>query len=215
MIKKGNSIVGHSTNRADSDFYPTPEYVTHALLDKERFDGFNIWEPACGDGAMTKVLKHRLPHSDGYSGSNRLIFSSDIRVDNDVYGCKGIDFLKEYRPEKHGTLTYHPFPYDLAEMTGHIITNPPYKLATEFVLRAKEVANFKIAMFLKLSFLESAKRYNLFKDKNFPLKKVYVFSKRVTLAPKGVKLTNKGLIAYAWYVWDKKYKGEPKLDWIL
>ena len=37
------------------DFFPTPAWATHALIESERFDG-EIWECACGDGAMARVL---------------------------------------------------------------------------------------------------------------------------------------------------------------
>jgi hypothetical protein len=37
------------------DFYPTPRWATHALIDNEKFEGC-IWEPACGDGSMSEVL---------------------------------------------------------------------------------------------------------------------------------------------------------------
>lgn len=40
------------------DFYPTPEWATQVLIDNERFEG-KIWECACGDGAMSEVLKPR------------------------------------------------------------------------------------------------------------------------------------------------------------
>ena len=97
----------------------------------------------------------------------------------------------------------------------NIITNPPYSLANKFVLTAKMWAEKKIAMLLKLSFLESISRYRMFKDKEFPLKKVLVFCKRVQMYPYGTKKPkNSGTIAYAWYIWDKSYKGKPMIDWI-
>ncbi|MEK9595489.1 MAG: hypothetical protein VW057_05970 [Rhodospirillaceae bacterium] len=37
------------------DFYPTPAWATHALIDNETFKG-PIWECACGDGSMAKIL---------------------------------------------------------------------------------------------------------------------------------------------------------------
>ena len=188
MVLKNTSIVGFGKNRAANDFYPTPTYVTEALLERETFSK-GILEPASGDGAISKVLE-----SKGYK-----VLSMDIREDDDVYGIKGCDFLNETN------ITNCP----------NIITNPPYKLATEFVLKAKEIANEKIAMFLKLAFLEGAKRHDLFKDTKFPLQKVYVFCRRVTIAPKGVVPKNSGLIAYAWYVWSKDHKGEATIDWIL
>lgn len=68
-------------------------------------------------------------------------------------------------------------------------------------------------MFLKLSFLESERRKSMFE--NSPLKTVYVFSKRVQLYPEGQpKPKNSGTIAYAWFVWEKGYAGEPMIKWI-
>jgi len=39
------------------DFFPTPAWATHALIDNEKFIG-DIWESACGNGAMSNVLEH-------------------------------------------------------------------------------------------------------------------------------------------------------------
>jgi len=100
-------------------------------------------------------------------------------------------------------------------IVDNIVTNQPYKLALEFVLKAKEQSRHKIAMFLKTVWLESEVRYSMFQDKNFPLKTVYQFSKRVTLYKGGVKMKNSGMVAYAWYVWDKSYSGKPTIEWIL
>ena len=100
-------------------------------------------------------------------------------------------------------------------IADNIVTNPPYKLALDFVVKAKKNGNNKIAMFLKTVWLESEARYEMFQDKEFPLKTVYQFSKRVTLYKGGIKMKNSGMIAYAWYVWDKNYVGEPTIKWIL
>lgn len=98
------------------------------------------------------------------------------------------------------------------EKSDNIITNPPYKYALEFINHAKELADKKIAMLLKLAFLEGQNRYDFFQDEDFPLKSVYVFFKRLNFFP--VK-TGAGMIAFAWYVWDKDYTGKPSIDWIL
>lgn len=100
-------------------------------------------------------------------------------------------------------------------IADNIITNPPYKLSLNFVLKAKMQARNKIAMFFRTVFLESEKRYEMFNDKKFPLKTVYQFSKRVSLYKGGVKLKNSGMIAYAWFVWDKNYVGNTNIEWIL
>ena len=99
----------------------------------------------------------------------------------------------------------------------NIITNPPFSLAYEFILHAKKIANKKIVMLLPLSYLHGKKRFdNIYNDKIFPLSKIYVFTRYPLL---GEKLRedgkyNTGMMVYAWYVWDKEYKGEPIIKWI-
>lgn len=186
-MSRADSIVGSSRANGDrqtEDFYPTPPYATMHLLSRESFMG-NIWECACGDGAISKVLLQ-----NGYT-----VYSSDI-VDRE-YGDGIVNFLEQ------------EIIYD------NIITNPPYKDALEFVLHAKKCAKKKIAMFLKTVFLESEARYEMFNDKTFPLKTVYQFSKRVTLTKDGKKMKNSGMIAYAWYVWDRSHTGKPQIEWVL
>jgi len=113
-----------------------------------------------------------------------------------------------------------------------IITNPPYKYANEFVTKALDNVKdgCKVAMFLKLAFLESQERYYMFM-KN-PPKTVYVFSKRMVCAKNGdfyqrtedgeIKRDSNGnpmmlssAMAYAWFVWEKGYKGDSIIKWIL
>jgi len=189
MINKNLSIVGYGSNRQKNDFYPTPEYATEALLKREKFIG-TIWECACGDGAISKVLERH----------NYDVYSTDLY--DYGYGDAGVDFLEEYVLD-----------------INNIITNPPYKLATKFVLHAQEIANKKIAMLLKLVFLESSSRYKLLfnpdtLETDWKLKTVYVFSKRLKIYNEGVIGRNSGLIAYAWFIWEFDYKEKPYIDWI-
>jgi hypothetical protein len=120
--------------------------------------------------------------------------ATDIRKD-DIYGQGNVDFFAVNRK------------------VDNIITNPPYSLAKEFVEHSLQCANKKTAMLLKLSFLESESRHNLFLKT--PLKTVYAFSKRLTLAKESDTRKHSGMIAFAWFVWDKEYTGKPALDWIL
>jgi len=180
MKQKHLSIVGFSHNRADKDFYPTPPFAVRELLKRETFEG-TVWECASGDGAIAKFFPNCI--------------ASDIRTDEEVFGEKGIDFLKTKRN------------------VDNIITNPPYRYAQKFVEHALRYANKKVAMLLKLVFLEGSGRYRMFKDS--PLKVVYVFCKRLPIYRKDYVGKNSGLIAYAWFVWDKSYKGKPTIEWIL
>ena len=104
---------------------------------------------------------------------------------------------------------------DSFEMQDNIITNPPFNLALEFVIQSKQYARFKIAMFLKTAFLEGAKRYDMFQDQNFPLKTVYQFSKRVNFGIHAGTHKNGGMIPFAWFVWERGYKGKPTIEWIV
>lgn len=109
------------------DFYPTPDWATWALVDNERFQG-RIWEPACGDGTMARVL-----HNTGCP-----VGASDLY--NRGYGEIGIDFLKESRTVEN------------------IVTNPPYNSAEGFVEAGLRQATHKLCLLLRLAFLEGANR---------------------------------------------------------
>lgn len=111
------------------DFYPTPRWATIALLDNEKFEG-NIWECACGDGSMSKVIE-----KSGYN-----VISSDLY--DRGYGESGIDFV--------GT--------DMK--CSNVITNPPFHSAEGFIKTALAVSERKFAFLLRLAFLESANRCN-------------------------------------------------------
>lgn len=180
----GTSIAGRKKNDG-IDYYQTPIWATEKLLEVEKFEG-NILEPCSGNGAISKVLE-----SKGYE-----VISQDIRSDDGVYGNKGVNI----------------FEYECN--VDNIVTNPPFFCAKEVIEKCLELSNYKVAMLLKLSFLEGMKRYDFFQ--NTPLKKVYVFCKRVTMYPYGnEKPKNSGTIAYAWYVWEKGYEGEPTIKWLL
>ena len=100
------------------------------------------------------------------------------------------------------------------DFSRDIITNPPYKYAQSFVEKAIELSmdSTKIAMFLKLTFLEGKARRKLF-DK-YPLKTVYVFSSRVCCGKNGEFKPSENAVAYAWFIWEKGYNGDTVVKWI-
>lgn len=174
--------------RQQHDYYATEPKSIELLLEVEDFSN-NIWECACGEGHLSKVLIER-----EYN-----VRSTDL-IDRG-YGEGGVDFLKQT---------------DVFD--GDIITNPPYKYATEFVYKALELVpeGRKVAMFLKIQFLEGKKRKELFKE--YPPKTVYISSSRLLCAKNGEfeKMRSGGgsAVAYAWFVWVKGYKGDPVIRWI-
>jgi len=180
--KRAQSIVGTNNdgNRPSNDYYPTPKIGTLGLLKVETFDG-DIWEPACGDGSMSRVIE-----SFGYR-----VISTDIEPRG--YGAQG-DFF------------FSPL------LAPNIITNPPFRLAREFADRALSLGCDKLALLCKLAFLEGQSRGEWFPGT--PLKSVYVFSKRLTMTRNGEPQTGGGMIAFAWYVWERDYSGKPAIGWI-
>ena len=171
--------------REINDYYATEPKALELLLREEQFSK-KVWECACGEGHLSKVL---IAH--GHE-----VFSTDL-IDRG-YGLGGVDFLT------------WDIPYD-----GDIITNPPYRFALEFVKKglALVTEGHKVAMFLKLQFLEGKARRTLFDET--PPRKVYVSSSRLHCAMNGDfdKYSNSA-VAYAWFVWEKGYKGEPVIKWI-
>lgn len=170
--------------RAENDFYATEPKAVELLMGLEGFAPL-IWEPACGAGHISSVLKKH-----GHD-----VRESDIvdRMGNEV-----LDFMGG---------GVGPETWD-----GDIVTNPPYAIAAEFVERALEVVRpgAKVAMFLKLTFLESSKRRRLFEL--HPPRRVWVSRSRLRCWPNGVP-SNNALIAYAWFVWLKGWQGAPEIGW--
>lgn len=93
------------------------------------------------------------------------------------------------------------------------MTNPPYSHAAEFAERALERVGdgAKVAMFLKLTFLESEGRREFFRK--WPPRRVWVSRKRLSCWKNGIPKSANTLIAYAWFVWEKGWRGTPELHW--
>jgi hypothetical protein len=119
------------------DFFPTPRWATCALADNEKFVG-DIWECACGDGAMSHALAMNGNHVE----------SSDLYQRG--FGESGIDFL------------------DANRRASNIVTNPPYNSAEGFVAAGLRKADRKFALLLRLAFLEGANRANTIFARNPP-----------------------------------------------
>lgn len=103
---------------------------------------------------------------------------------------------------------------DNLEWDGNIVTNPPYKYAQEFVEKALSIIpeGKKVCMFLKLQFLEGKARRALFRAT--PPIRVWVSSSRLQCAMNGdFDSIGGSAAAYAWFVWEKGYKGETIVKW--
>lgn len=176
--------------RSMNDFYATPPCAVRHLLEVEKFNKW-IWEPACGMLHISNILKE-----NGYNVS-----TTDIVKMVDDPNIEIKDFLK---------CTGHWY--------GDIITNPPFKYAKEFILKALELVEecSKVAMFLKIQFLEGKIRYKELFSK-YPPKTIYVAVNRYGCSKTGEFDENENCgsaICYCWYIWQKGFKGDPTLKWI-
>lgn len=176
-----------SGQREEHDYYATEPKATEVLLEHEQFAP-TVWESACGEGHISEVLK-----AAGYD-----VISTDL-----IYRGYGepepLDFLTE----------------TIDGFDGDIITNPPYRYAQEFVETAMKTVRFghKVAMILRLQFLEGKSRKEMFRK--YPPKTIYVFSSRVKCAKNGnFDEMGSSAQAYAWFVWVKGFQGKPEIEWM-
>jgi hypothetical protein len=160
-----------------ADLYETPPCAVRALLAVEPIP-LTVWEPACGPGAIVSILRD----------TGRAVIATDL---ND-WGCpdskSGIDFLME-RDEPAGVPA--------------IVTNPPFKLAEEFVEHAIKLVP-EVYMLMHLAFLEGMR----WRTKGFAdhLARVWVFAPRLPFMHRhgydGPKNSNSGM-PFAWFVFHR------------
>lgn len=171
--------------RQAEDYYATEPLAAELLLGVVP-ELNNIWECACGEGHLAKV----------FDKVGKLGKATDL-IDRGYGNVE--DFLLNSEP-------YHD---------GDIVTNPPYKYAQQFVEHALGLVDTGryVCMFLKVLFLESKSRKELFTK--YPPKIIYVSSSRLNCAKNGdFKNYTSSAIAYAWFVWLKGYTDETIVKWM-
>lgn len=172
------------TEREQNDYYATNPRAIDLLFMRENFSK-KIWEPACGEGHLSKRMEQW----------GKEVVSTDLIERG--FGIGGVNFLESNTP-----------------WVGDIITNPPFKFAEDFIVKALSLTNGKIAMFLRIQFLEGIGRYDRLFTK-FPPARLYVFSSRIGCGMNGdFKSHSQSAVCYAWWVWDKEHIGPPTIQWI-
>ena len=172
--------------REENDYYATHPKAIDYLLEYETFNK-NIWECACGEGNLSKPLKEY-----GYN-----VYSTDL-IDRG-YQDELLNFLETKK-----------------KFNGDIITNPPFKHMTEFVLNALNSIpeGNKVAMFLKINFLSGKARYKEIYSK-YPPQRVYVFDGRLACSKNNKPEGFKGnAMDYVWMIWEKGKYAPTELKWI-
>ena len=148
FLKQVGSSAQAIGERQGEDYYETEPAAIDELLKKESFNHF-IWEPACGKRSLSRRLEEH-----GYE-----VRDSDIVVRPCDKPMEKLDFME-----------------CLDSWDGDIITNPPFKIATDFILHALGLVKdgAKVAMFLRLQFLEGRNKYRRLYER-FPPKAIYIY----------------------------------------
>lgn len=171
MMTGGARVV--QRDRQDRDWYPTPADVTRVLLRRHDLSSEIIWEPCCGDGSMANVFEE---------------FGART-VRSDIHPmCEGAmtqDFLTAEK---------------VPEGVTAIVTNPPYKLAPQFIVRAMSFRPRFCAMFLKSTFWHAIRRRNLWET--FPPSHVHFLTWRPDFLNLGAPAMD-----FIWTVWRSDHEG--------
>ncbi len=168
------------------DLYETPAPAVHALLRAEKLPHF-LWECAAGPGAIVRPLR----------AAGHTVLASDLVDYGQPSHFHGRDFLMEQSAPAG---------------TQAIVTNPPFKLADQFVAHALELCPLVI-MLLRLAFLESERRRPILDGGH--LARVHVFRNRLPMMHRdGYSRTSRqgsSAIPFAWFVWDRAHTGPTEL----
>ncbi len=190
MQNRSHAVMAQRSEPADSpDDFPTPPWATRALVEyvigPDQVRGQSCLEPACGRGYMARPLAE--------------YFGSVDAADAHRYGFAPVrDFLT--------------YPYE-ARSHDWVITNPPFRLAEEFVERALIVARKGVAILARTVFLESIGRYENIFSKSPP--SVFAqFSERVPMVKGRVDPKATTATGYAWFVWQLGSMATPRLAWV-
>lgn len=190
--------------RKERDFYPTEPWVTRALCRAVDFRShavfglsrseFLVWEPACGDGRMARELE-----AAGYD-----VVASDIA--DYGYSTPCLDFLDA------AALAAITRGGKLRPVAG-IVTNPPFNLAVQFILRGLELTHAsqgKVAILQRHEFDAPVSNHPLFQPPN-PFAAKLVLPRRPRWSDEDKASPR---FPYAWYLWDWRWQGEPVLRYL-
>lgn len=196
MIKTIGASNHTDEDRELNDYYATNPFDLCVFLDQLDRDGIKlnnrIWESACGEGHISQAMIDR-----GHD-----VLSTDV-IDRGFDGFQRYDFISElFKHTLSGALDSH------SKFDGDIVTNPPFKFASEFIKTGLDRLESGALMcyLLPLRYLETKERYYLFKA--HPPKYVYTYSYRINIGKKGI-FDGGNAMAYCWIVWEKDSNTEP------
>ena len=170
------AVMQQRTEPHDSlDYFPTPPWATRALCEilsnSHDLSIQRCWEPACGEGHMARPLAEFF----------EMVYASDIH--HHGFGGQN-DFL---------------WPYE-GPVFDWIITNPPFRLASQFAHTAIDRAQVGVALLVRSAFLEGIERYATLFSVRKPAA-ILQFTERVAMVKGRVDQDASSATAYSWIVW--------------
>lgn len=188
-MSTGNRV--HAIADRKDDLYQTPPVAVHALLKVEPIP-LTVWEPACGPGAIVRELR----------AAGRAVIATDL-VD---YACEDSEARRDFLMEQQAPAG-----------VPAIVTNPPFKLAEEFVEHAIALVP-EVYMLLRVAFLEGLRWERGFAEH---LARVHIFAPRLPMMHRegwdGPINSNSGM-AFGWFVFHRDYakrtRSAPQIHWI-
>jgi hypothetical protein len=181
----------HSHAERGHDLYETPAVAVEALLRVLTLPSGAIWEPACGRGAIANVLR---------AHGHRVVCSDLIDYGADSTASYGVDFLKTT---------------EVPDGVGCILTNAPFKFINKFIEHALQLCP-NVIMLARLALLESERRSSVLEGSG--LRRIFIFRKRLPMMHRdgwAGRKANSGM-AFAWFVWERGYRGDPiaqRISW--
>lgn len=202
--KKG-LYTGYDKNhkeRQAEDYYATPpEEVENILsqLQYEKDKNWSILEPCCGGGHMVEGILQYF--------TNPNIAATDIKNRENLYINSHFEKGVKYSCSEEYDFLSDNYPYTTADF---VIMNPPFKVATPFILHGLDIAQEALIVFGRTKLVETKSRYEEIFSK-YPPTDIYQYIDRVACAKNGDFENTNGIEAHAWFVWDKR-KMERKYD---
>jgi len=167
---------GDRAKRPDDDFYPTPAEATEAILGHPMFrgvvaDGSTLWEPACGNGAISKVLM-----AFGYP-------TISTNINDRGYGETGVNFLTTRKRRANVLFTNPPF-------------DAPTGSAADFLKQAGQLNIGVVVMLLKSTYMHAGKARGWLQDNRWKPTLKLECAWRIDFTGEGASPMD-----MAWFIW--------------
>jgi len=167
--------------------FPTPPWATRALCEQlhEPLNMMTCREPAANRGYMARPLQE---YFHQVCAADIFDYGAGYQVNDYLFG-----------PE--------PAPVDWT------ITNPPFRLAHQFIVRALATSTVGVAIFARIAFLEGKTRHRDLFTRN-PPSRILQFAERVVIHKGKIVPKGKSATAYCWLVWHSRTNNSTLFEWI-